>query len=115
MTSDGTREASADVEVRDNQAEHRFEVYVGDGLAGFATYEERPGALAILHTEIDPAFEGQGLGSVLARGVLDAVRERGLAVLPYCPFVKAYVRKHVEYADLVPAAEREKFDLPPAD
>jgi predicted GNAT family acetyltransferase len=107
MTTDPTR----NVEVRDNPAEHRFEVFLGRGLAGFATYEERPRVLAILHTEIDPAFEGEGLGSALIGGVLDAARARGLAVLPICPFVKSYLKGHPEYVDLVPAAQRKRFGL----
>jgi uncharacterized protein len=98
--------------VRDNPEEQRFEIYLGDGLAGFATYQHRPGALAVLHAEIDPALEGQGLGSALVRGVLDAVRERGLSVLPYCPFVKRWMQLHPEYVDLVPADLREKFEMP---
>jgi predicted GNAT family acetyltransferase len=98
--------------VRDNEAGRRFEIHLGEGLAGFATYEPRPGALAILHAEIDPAFEGQGLGSVLVRGALDDARKRGLAVLPYCPFVKRWIQLHPEYVDLVPAELRAKFELP---
>jgi predicted GNAT family acetyltransferase len=101
-----------DIEVRDNAALHRFEVYLQGGLAGFATYEVRPAALAIMHTEIDPAFEGRGLGTALARGALESARGRGLQVLPYCPFTNDFIRRHPDYLDLVPAAKRERFGLP---
>jgi uncharacterized protein len=111
--SEGTTEA--DVEVRDNPQAHRFEIYLGGDLAGVAVYEERPGALAIMHTEIDPAFEGHGLGSVLIEGALEATKKRGLALLPYCPFVNAYLTRHPEYVPLVPADLRGKFGLPPAE
>ena len=104
-----------DVDVRDNTEKHRFEIFLGGGLAGFATYELRPGALAVMHTEIDPAFESRGLGSTLARAALDSARERGLAVVPYCPFTNEFIKRHNEYVDLVPAAKRERFGLPPAD
>ena len=87
---------SEDVVVRDNVGASRFELTLDGSPAGFLTYQLRPGAIALLHTEIDPAFEGRGLGTTLIRGALDSARERDLKVLPYCPFVKAYLDKHPE-------------------
>jgi hypothetical protein len=87
--------------VADNPAKHRFEISVGDTVAGFAAYRLEPGRVVFTHTEVDPAFEGQGLGSKLAAGALDSVREKGLAIVPLCPFIAAYVRRHPEYQDLV--------------
>lgn len=87
---------SEEVEVRDNVAASQFEITLDGGRAGVLTYELRPGAIALLHAEVDPAFEGRGLGSTLIRSALDSARERGLKVLPYCPFVKAYLAKHPE-------------------
>jgi predicted GNAT family acetyltransferase len=90
----------------------RYELHVdGDGVAGFVTYRRAPGEIAFLHTEIDPAYEGKGLGSVLARRVLDAARDQGLAVLPYCPFIRGWIARHPDYVDLVPAARRAAFQL----
>lgn len=102
--------------VVDNPEQSRYEIFAGeDGtqLAGFAEYflSASEGEIAFIHTEIDPAFSGQGLGGKLARAVLDAVRERKLAVLPYCPFIRGWMRKHPEYADLVPEARRAAFEL----
>jgi predicted GNAT family acetyltransferase len=103
----------APVTVRDNPSEHRFEVLVGGARAGFVTY--RPGSeFSFLHTEIDPAFEGRGLASLLIRGALDEMSDRGLGVLPYCPFVLEFLRRHPDYLPLVPASHRERFDLPAA-
>ncbi len=69
-------------------------------------------AIALKHTEVDDRFEGRGIGSALARGVLDAARRDGLAVLPYCPFMAGYIRGHPDdYLDLVPTDQRAKFDL----
>jgi predicted GNAT family acetyltransferase len=99
-------------EVRENKDEHRFEVWVGDKLAGTALYQGRGPTLPFVHTEIDPRFEGQGLGSVLIRQSLDAVRARGEQVLPYCPFVKAFIAKHPDQLDLVPPERRTGFGLP---
>ena len=89
-----------EVRVVDNPARHRYEVYVGDTRAGFSTYELQPGAVVFLHTEIDPAFEGQGVGSRLAAGALDDVRARGLSVTARCPFIAEFVRHHPDAADL---------------
>ena len=72
-------------------------------LAGFAEYRPRPHAVVFTHTEVDEAFEGQGIGGALVRGALDDVRSKGLAVVPLCPFVKAWIAKHPEYEDLVAA------------
>ena len=89
-------------EVRDNPDQHRFEIYDDDGrMAGFARYARRPGRVFFVHTEIDPSFEGRGMGSKLAMGALDAVRATGERVVPLCPFVANYIEKHPAYADLV--------------
>ena len=63
------------------------------------------------HTEIDDAFEGRGLGSILIRAALDAARGRGLAVRPDCPFVRGYIARHSEYLDLVPVDLRARLGL----
>ena len=99
------------VQITDNTEEHRFEIRVDDDLAGFVVYRARPTLIAFIHTEIDDRFEGQGLGSQLIRAALDSARERGLAVLPFCPFVNGYMKRHPDYIDLVPQDRREAFDL----
>lgn len=63
----------------------------------------QPGAVVLVHTDIDPAFEGGGLGRLLVGAALDDIRERGLQVVPLCPFVAAYIRRNPGYADLVVA------------
>lgn len=97
--------------VRDNPDEKRYDIRVDGQLAGFAQYRARPGLLAFIHTEIDPAFEGQGLGGKLIRFALEDARARELAVLPFCPFVNGYIRRHPEFVELVPADHREAFGL----
>lgn len=102
----------ADAQIADSPERDRYEIHVGDELAGFTQYRLRPqGVIAFVHTEIDDRFEGQGLGSKLIAFALDDVRSRGLAVLPLCPFVKGYIQRHPEYLDLVPEAKRAQFDL----
>jgi uncharacterized protein len=97
--------------VRNNPEQSRYEIAVEGELAGFAQYRERPRLLALTHTEIDERFEGRGLGGELISFALDDARERGLAVLPFCPFVNAYIQRHPEYVELVPEDYREQFDL----
>jgi predicted GNAT family acetyltransferase len=101
-----------EINVRDAPEQHRFEIWVDGVLAGFTVYRSQPDRYTFVHTEIDPAFGGRGLASVLIKAALDEMRDRGIAVLPQCPFVLRYISRHTEYLDLVPAAERAKFDLP---
>ena len=100
-----------DVTIADNPDEQRYEITAGGTRAGFAQYRSRPGLIAFIHTEIDDAFAGQGLASQLIGFALDDARSRGLAVLPFCPFVNAYVQRHPDYVELVPEAQRGEFGL----
>ena len=90
-----------DVTVQDNPARHRFELLIDGQVAGFADYRERDGAVVVVHSEVDPAHRGRGLGRVLAGQTLDALRERGAKVVPACPFFARYVADHPEYAEIV--------------
>ena len=102
----------ADVVVADHPEHGAFEITVDGQLAGYAAYHPVGGNLDFTHTEIDDAFEGQGLGSELIKAALDTTRERGKGVLPHCPFVKSYLERHPDYQDLVPADRRRQFGLP---
>ena len=90
-----------DFRVVDNPEELRYELWLGATRAGFIDYRSEPGVLLFVHTEVDPAFEGQGLGARLVVGALDDLRARGLKLVALCPFVRSYLRHHREYADLV--------------
>ena len=97
--------------IANNSAQQRYEISVDGELAGFVQYRAKPGLIALIHTEIGDRFEGQGLGGRLIAHALDDARARGLAVLPFCPFADAYIRRHPEYVDLVPEDRRQAFDL----
>jgi predicted GNAT family acetyltransferase len=97
--------------VADNPGRSRFEISEDGELAGFAEYHRYGDEIAFIHTEIDPRFEGRGLGGALARAALDEARERGLGVLPFCPFIRGWIVKHPEYTDLVPLEQRPRFGL----
>ncbi|MFI5937199.1 GNAT family N-acetyltransferase [Actinoplanes sp. NPDC051494] len=86
-----------DVTVQDNPERRRFELLVDGEVAGFADYRVRDGILVIVHSEVDPARRGQGLGNVLAEQTLDTLRERGEKIVPACPFFAHYVSEHHEY------------------
>ena len=98
--------------VRDNADQSRYEIYESDELAAFTEYHLHADVIAFLHTETVAGFGGRGIASKLVRETLDDVRRRGLHVEPFCPFVRAFIKKNRgEYVDLVPADERERFDL----
>jgi uncharacterized protein len=101
-----------DVEVRNNPAEYRYEVFADGELAGHTQYVLDRGRIAFLHTEVQDSHEGLGLGTRLAREALDDARARGLLVMPFCPFIAGYVERHIdEYGDLV-APEMLSGDRP---
>ncbi len=103
-----------DAKVVDVPEKGRFEVRLDDRVVGLASYHVEGGTMTLPHTEVDPAVGGRGIGTALVSGVLDAARERGLHVLPYCSFVRYYIQQHPETADLVAAEDRERFGLEPA-
>ena len=102
---------AADVRVVDVPELSRFEIRVDNEVAGYSEYRRRPGLIAFIHTLVDPRFEGRGLASQLVHQELSEARRDGLAVLPFCPFVRSYIAGHSEYLDLVPEDMRAKFDL----
>jgi predicted GNAT family acetyltransferase len=92
---------AGDVTVERRDDEGRYVLLLGDEHAGELVFRDRGGGvLAFLHTEVDPARQRRGLGSALVRAALEDVRERGLQIVPVCPFIEAYVHDHPEYADL---------------
>lgn len=94
-------EAPTPDQVVNNTGEGRFELHVGDHLA-FLNYRVLTrGELGLIHTEVPRELEGQGIGSALVRGALQVAREREWTVLPYCPFVHGWMKRHQEFADLI--------------
>jgi predicted GNAT family acetyltransferase len=89
------------VEVVDAPEQSRYLARVDGEVAGFAAYRLRGERIVFTHTEVDPSYEGKGVGSALAKAALDDVRQRGLTMVLVCPFMTAYVQRHPEYADLV--------------
>lgn len=88
----------SEITVIDNPEASRFEAHQDGRVAGFAEYELTDDLIVFTHTEVDPAFEGQGVGSALARQALDQVRAQGTRrVVPRCPFIAGWIRRHPDY------------------
>lgn len=111
MASNGQSDRMTDSHVTNNHDLSRFEVFLGDELAGFAEYQRNGDTLSFTHTEVAERFEGKGLAGQLARAALDEARAEDLAVLPYCPYIARWIGKHPEYAELVPQSQRARFNL----
>jgi predicted GNAT family acetyltransferase len=90
------------IAITDNVELSRYEVTVDGKPAGYSDYIGYPDRRIVTHTVVDPSFEGQGVGSALAKGVLADIRARGLRVVVSCPFVKSYIERHPgEYDDIL--------------
>ena len=90
--------------VTDNPSQKRYEMPLegpsGPALA-FVAYRRNGDVLSLDHAEVPPALEGQGVGSRLVKATLDDIRAKGLKVIPRCGFVRAYLRRHPEYGDVM--------------
>jgi uncharacterized protein len=92
--------------VRDNPEDSRYEIRDGDRVLGLAAYERHGDTTVFIHTEVDPDAGQDGLGSTLVRAALDDVRRRGGSVVAQCSFVRGWIERHPDYADLVAAPDR---------
>jgi uncharacterized protein len=102
MTDDAPR-------VERNPEKYRYELYVGDTVAGFAQYHDSGNRIVFTHSEVDDAFAGQGLGKVLAKGALDDAVAREKVIVPVCPFIASYLRKNMDaYAGHVEAVPKDR-------
>ena len=101
----------ADVQITNNAEKHRYEAFIGNELAGYCEYNLLTDAIMFTHTEVLEAHEGKGIGSAIAKHVLDAARSDGKHVIPVCQFIAGYIRKHREYADLVRADVQRAFKI----
>jgi uncharacterized protein len=97
--------------VKDHPDRSRYEIEVDGERGGFVQYRRSGRELTLIHTETDPRFRGQGLAGHLIAAVLDEARQQDVAVIPLCPFARAFIAGHPAYADLVPAARHAEFGL----
>jgi predicted GNAT family acetyltransferase len=109
--TDTTAIGTAPIDITDHPDRHRWEATIGGQVAGICEYNLLTDAVMFTHTEVMTEFEGRGVGSALARRVLDAARANGQHVIPVCQFIAAYIRKHREYADLVRPDVQRAFKI----
>jgi predicted GNAT family acetyltransferase len=96
------------VTVANNETAQRYEARV-DGQLAVIIYQRLGDRIVFIHTEVPEALEGQGIAGKMARFALDDARARRLVVIPQCPFVAGYIRRHPEYAGLVPPGDRARL------
>ena len=90
------------IEIVDNPKANRYEARIGGTLAGYAEYKLTPDLIVFTHTEVLPEYEGNGVGSALAKFALDDIKAAGVRkVLPLCPFIKTWIGRHAAYIPLV--------------
>ncbi len=91
------------MDITNNEAAYRYETDL-DGDTAFVNYRLQGDQITFTHTEVPEALEGRGVGSALAKFVLNDARTRGLRVVARCPFIAAYIERHPEYEDLLAKA-----------
>jgi len=94
-------ESEPQLRIVDNPERQRYEAFLGDEKAGYSEYEVRPERVVFTHTVVRPKFEGKGIGSRLAKFAVQDARDRGLRITPVCPFIRAWLRRHAEYDEIV--------------
>lgn len=98
--------------VRDQPSAHRYELVLDDEVVGWADYRLDGTRITILHAEVDRSHAGQGLGSELVTRMLDDLAERGLEVIPRCPYVRSVIADNADrYLELVPADAQHTLGL----
>ena len=96
---------TSDDHIENRAQQHRYELTQGGKLAARIDYKMRgDGVLDLVHTEVEPGHEGQGLGGKIAKFALDDAKARGLKVVPTCSYIAGYIEKHPEYRELQAAA-----------
>jgi predicted GNAT family acetyltransferase len=83
-----------------NESAEQWELTV-DGHQAFIAYERTGDRIVYLHTEVPPELEGRGVASTLAKAALDDARARHQTIVPLCPFVSSYIKRHPEYEELI--------------
>ena len=99
VVTDASAPPDPSIEVRDNAAESRYELLLDGAVVGFSEYRDREGRRIFVHTIVDPAHGGRGLGNRLARAALDDALAREMPVVARCPFIRAWIERHPDYAE----------------
>jgi predicted GNAT family acetyltransferase len=95
------------VVVEDNPSARRYQAQLGEYLA-IAAYRIEGDTIIFTHTQVPKELEAHGIANKLAHAALEDARARQLTVVPQCPFIASYIRRHQEYVALVDPAYRER-------
>ncbi|MEX2250822.1 MAG: GNAT family N-acetyltransferase [Acidimicrobiia bacterium] len=101
MTTEARNEEALDVQFRDDPEQHRYVAEIDGEVIAIAVYQLRAGRHIFVHTEVNPDYEGKGVGSALARFALDDVRAKGGTIVPLCPFIASWIEHHPEYRTMI--------------
>jgi predicted GNAT family acetyltransferase len=94
----GVQPAESDqLDIVDDREARRWQAFLDDRVVGYAEYRLSQGRVIFTHTVVEPEHEGRGIAGRLARAALDDAIGRGLRITPYCPYIRAYLRRHPEY------------------
>ncbi|WP_030750064.1 GNAT family N-acetyltransferase [Streptomyces sp. NRRL F-5135] len=93
-------ESSTTTVVKRMDTERRYDIMVDGRHAGLTAYRDLGMRRVFFHTELDKAFAGQGLGAQLVRRALVDVRASGMRIVPVCPYVAKFLKRHDEFADI---------------
>lgn len=86
--------------ITENKEKNRFETEV-DGKIAIIEYNRKKDKIYLIHTEVPPEMEGKGIASSLVKQVLQQIKDEGLYVIPRCPFIAAYIKRHPEWNEIV--------------
>ena len=89
-----------DYELINNKAGSQFEFHI-DGVVAKIEYEIKGDKIYLIHTEVPKALAGRGVASSLAEKVLKDIQQKGLRLIPFCPFMKKYLQRHTEWDFLI--------------
>ena len=94
------KEEFLNLELIKNETAHRFEMKVGEYM-GFIEYKQSGDKMTLVHTEVQPELEGKGAATAVIEKTLDYIEKNNLKLIPLCPFVVAYIKRHPEWERLV--------------
>jgi predicted GNAT family acetyltransferase len=116
MLSEGamTSKEINNLKIENNEGAQRWEAHVDQHVA-VAEYRRRGDSIFFIHTEVPRELEGQGIASKLVKAALDDARAQQLAVIPFCPFVAGYIRRHPGYKALVHRDYRDLVEDQPGE
>lgn len=92
--------AFEDMPLINNELSRQLELVI-DGVKAKIEYDMQKDRMFLLHTEVPPALGGRGIGNAIVEKALHYIDENNLKLVPLCPFVASYVRKHPEWKRLL--------------